>query len=314
MLKLAFSLISPAGPSGRLNTFIFHRVFPKLDILQPGEPDAAKFRQMLQWITTWFNVLPLDEAINRLRSGTLPSRAAAISFDDGYADNYAIALPILKDFGISAAFFIATGFLDGGRMWNDTVIETIRSYNQPVLDLTKLGLAEYAVGSAEEKQSAIAGIIAQIKYLQPDQRAKLTMGIASTAERELPENLMMTSDQVIKMREAGMVIGAHTVSHPILARLNIDDARYEMENSKIFLQGLLGERVSLFAYPNGKPDLDYFQEHAQLAENIGYDAAVSTGWGVAKKGGDPFQIPRFTPWDKSKTRFGIRLISNNRQI
>jgi hypothetical protein len=76
------------------------------------------------------------------------------------------------------------------------------------------------------------------------------------------------------------------------------------------LEQLLGERVGLFAYPNGKPGTDYSPESVQIVRELGFDAAVSTTWGAARSGTDPFQIPRFTPWDRSKLRFGARFAGN----
>jgi peptidoglycan/xylan/chitin deacetylase (PgdA/CDA1 family) len=73
-------------------------------------------------------------------SGALPERAAAITFDDGYADNFTRALPLLREQGLPATFFVATGFLDGGRMWNDTISEAIRRCNEDVVDLSAIGL------------------------------------------------------------------------------------------------------------------------------------------------------------------------------
>ena len=112
------------------------------------------------------------------------------------------------------------------------------------------------------------------------------------------------------MRLAGMQIGAHTMSHPILARLSDEQARQEIEGSKIFLEQLLGERVGLFAYPNGKPGEDYTPQTVEVVRSLGFDAAVSTRWGASKPGGDLLQIRRFTPWDKSRLRFGARLLAN----
>jgi hypothetical protein len=68
--------------------------------------------------------------------------------------------------------------------------------------------------------------------------------------------------------------------------------------------------VRLFAYPNGSPRRDYHAEHAALARELGFDAAVSAAWGAARAGDDLYQIPRFTPWDRADWRFGLRLAHN----
>jgi peptidoglycan/xylan/chitin deacetylase (PgdA/CDA1 family) len=108
-----------------------------------------------------------------------------------------------------------------------------------------------------------------------------------------------------------MQIGAHTVSHPILAKLDNRQAADEIARSRDGLQALLGERVSLFAYPNGKPGTDYLPHvHPGIVRELGFDAAVSTRWAAARRGDDVFQIPRFTPWDRSRGRFGLRLVRN----
>ena len=131
LLKALFHLMSPGGARARLSVLIFHRVLPEPDPLFPDEMHARRFDVLCGWLTSWFKVLPLDEAVARLKAGTLPARAVCITFDDGYADNHHVALPILRRHGLVATFFIATGFLDGGRMWNDTVIEAIRACKMP---------------------------------------------------------------------------------------------------------------------------------------------------------------------------------------
>jgi peptidoglycan/xylan/chitin deacetylase (PgdA/CDA1 family) len=308
-----FAALSPEGPNARLSVLIFHRVLSAPDPLFPGEPDAARFDTVCGWLARWFNVLPLDRAVRQLRAGTLPARAAAITFDDGYADNHDVAMPILQRHGLSATFFVATGFLDGGRMWNDTVIESIRRTTYQSLDLTCLALpdvGELSLDSLGARRSAIALLIKAVKHLQPERRAALVAMVQDVANVSLPTDLMMSSAQVKALRDAGMQIGAHTVNHPILARLECANARREMAESKETLQALLGERVDLFAYPNGRPGQDYTQESVSLTQQLGFEAAFTTAGGAARPGCDPFQLPRFTPWDRTAGRFGARLISN----
>jgi peptidoglycan/xylan/chitin deacetylase (PgdA/CDA1 family) len=312
MLKQLLQWRSPAGPKARLSIFIFHRVLPASDQLFPDEMHARRFDEVCGWIKAWFNVLPLDQAVVRLKASTLNGRAACITFDDGYADNYQVAMPILQRHGLTATFFIATGFLDGGRMWNDTIIETIRGSHVPVLDLSSLGLGHLAIGSIDERRAAISTLINEIKYRPVDERVVITDQIASLARVQLPHDLMVTSQDVKAMRQTGMQIGAHTVSHPILARLTDEQARQEILDSKSFLEQLLGERVGLFAYPNGKPLEDYTPQTVDVVRSLGFDAAVSTQWGASSAGDDLLQMRRFTAWDQTRLRFGARMLSNLR--
>ncbi len=312
LVRLGLSALSPAGAKGRLSIFIFHRVLPQADALFPDEVDAVRFDQMVAWLKAWFQVLPLDAAVRQLQAGALPARAAAITFDDGYADNHTQALPILQRHGVKATFFIATGFLDGGRMWNDTVIEAVRGCKAPLLDLDSLGLGRHALTDMASRRLAIRHVIRSIKYRAVPERQALVNDIAEMAAAPLPVDLMMTSSQVQQMQHAGMQIGAHTGSHPILARLSPTDARQEIVQSRDRLQALTGQRVGLFAYPNGKAGTDYLPEQARLVEELGFDAAVTTDWGAACTHTDPFRLPRFTPWDRSRMRFALRLCRNLR--
>lgn len=310
MMKFLLQQLSPGGAKARLNTFIFHRVLPEPDPIFPDETDAKRFNEILGWITQWFNVIPLEEAVSRLQTNSLPPRAAAITFDDGYEDNFSIAMPLLKKHGVSATFFIATGFLNGGRMWNDSVIEAIRRTEKPSLDLTSIGLDKISVTSLPEKRAAIATVIGALKYDQFGTRRTKTDAIGQLAGIKLPSDLMMTADQVQQMHAQGMQIGAHTVNHPILARIDLKTAEKEIFESKLFLEDLLKEPIKLFAYPNGRPGQDYLAEHAVLTQKLGFTAAVSTSWGIAHTETDPFNLPRFTPWDKGQFSFSIRLLRN----
>jgi peptidoglycan/xylan/chitin deacetylase (PgdA/CDA1 family) len=308
-------LASPAGERGRLSTLIFHRVLPKPDPIFPQEIHARQFDTMCGWIKSWFNVLPLDQAVVHLKNGTLPARAACITFDDGYADNFHEALPILQRHGLPATFFIATGFLDGGRMWNDTIIESVRGtrlLEWQLDDMLGAGFARVPVGTVGEKRAAIMALIDRLKYEPMVERNRLTEQLAHRARVQVSLDLMMRSQEVLTMRRAGMQVGAHTVSHPILAKLDLAEAEAEVAKGKRDLEALLGERVGLFAYPNGKPDVDYNAESISVVRKLGFDAGFSTRWAASTKETDLFQIPRFTPWDRTKFKFGTRMLLNLR--
>jgi hypothetical protein len=164
-------MLSPGGHGGRLPVMIFHRVLPEPDSLFPGEPDATRFDAQLPLLKRWFNILPLPDAIRGLREERLPPRPLTLTFDDGYADNCTVALSILQRHELRAAFFIATDYLDGGRMWNDTVIEAVRGCSKPVLDLATLKLGVHPIGTSTEKSPCDRLDSRRLKYL-PQEGAK----------------------------------------------------------------------------------------------------------------------------------------------
>lgn len=299
-----------AARGARLSILIFHRVLPVADPLLPGEPDAAAFEARLHWLAAGFRVLPLVEAVRRLRDGTLPANAACITFDDGYADNATVAAPILAKLRMSATFFVSTGFLDGGRMWNDTVIESVRLCRDGSLDLEPIDCGRWSCADDAARIATIHGLLDRLKYLPQAERQAKVDAIAEAAGLPLHSDLMMTRQQLRELRRYGMSIGAHTVTHPILTTLTNDAARAEIVDGRLELEEVLGERVKVFAYPNGKPVRDYDASHVALVREEGFDAAVSTAWGASQRSSDPFQLARFTPWDTDVDRFGLRLAQN----
>lgn len=316
MLTPLLTLLSPAGERARLSVLIFHRVLPDPDALFPEEVDAATFDVLCSWVKSMFEVLPLDEAVRLRARGALPARAAAITFDDGYRDNHDVALPILARHRLPATFFIATGYLGGGRMFNDTVIESVRHSVLEEVDLRPLGLDGLAANprielrTPKQRRALIDDLLRAIKYRPVDERVSLGVALADCLRCSLPNDLMMSASQVASLYRAGMQIGAHTVSHPILAGLDDDQARDEIVRGKRYLEDLLGVSVGLFAYPNGKPGSDFSDRSVALVRETGFDAAFTTAWGAARGKDDAMRLPRFTPWDRSRARFALRMAGN----
>ena len=295
----------------RFSILIYHRVVREPHPLFPDEVCAKEFDWQMRLLRRWFNVLPLREGVARLRAGKLPLNAASVTFDDGYADNASIALPILLRHGVSATFFVATGFLDGGRMWNDTAIEAVCSASGDVLDANCVGLETLDISSIDHRRRAISAILSALKYLPAEDRKKSVDALAIQTGVALVSDLMMSAEQVRTLHANGMEIGAHTISHPILSKLDGKQAVNEMAGSKQRIEEILGSPVTLFAYPNGRPGVDYLREHVSMAQELGFEAAVSTAPGVSRPGCDLYQLPRFTPWDKTPGKFLLRLFHNN---
>jgi peptidoglycan/xylan/chitin deacetylase (PgdA/CDA1 family) len=292
----------------RLPILIFHRVLSQRDPLFPEEVDAERFDALMAVVARHFKVMTLGQAARARRHGVLPGNALVITFDDGYADNAEVALPILQKHGLCATFFVATHFLDGGRMWNDTVIESIRNCNRPELDLQPFGLRSMELHSPASRRDAINALLPKLKYASLAQREdglQLLAGIAG--HPPLNDHLMMRSSQVLDLHRAGMEIGGHTVHHPILTELDEASAREEIVGGRQRLESITGAPVTVFAYPNGGPRKDYDARHVAIVREAGFEAAVSTATGVSEPGSDPHQLPRFTPWDRHLGRWLARV-------
>jgi peptidoglycan/xylan/chitin deacetylase (PgdA/CDA1 family) len=268
---------------------------------------VAHFAAQMDVLRSICRVLPLAEAIERLYSGSLPPRAAAITFDDGYANNLTHAAPVLRARGLPATVFVATGYLNGGRMFNDTVIEAVRRAGTE-LDLAALELGRFSLADAPARRAAIDTILGALKYREPLARERAAAAIAERVGAQLPGDLMLTDAQLAALPGLGLEVGAHTVTHPILTRIEADAARREISTSRATLEDMTGTRVRLFAFPNGRPGRDYAPEHVAMVRAAGFSAALSTASGACHRGSDRYQLPRMLPWETTAGRFAARLV------
>lgn len=290
----------------RLIILIYHRVLDKPDPMRPSEIDVSTFTWHMDLLSKYFNVLSLDDAINRLQNHTLPHRAICITFDDGYADNYHNALPILLDRNLTACFFLATGYLNGGRMWNDTIIESFRNIDISALSLDIANIKDFDFSSLSHRAIAAQQFINDIKHRPISQKDSYIKYLESIT-LNLPNNLMLTDHQIKDLHNKGMTIGAHTVSHPILLNLSTAAIKEELSQSRIALEQITGHPVDYFAYPNGRVGFDYLKEHTCIVKELGFRAAFTTHFGSITSKSDLWQLPRFRPWDKNPQKFMLRL-------
>jgi peptidoglycan/xylan/chitin deacetylase (PgdA/CDA1 family) len=310
LFHLIGNVLSPAGARGRLTILIYHRVLSEPDPILHDEIDAAAFEGHVALLAAEFNVLPLGEAFERLGRSSLPARAVCITFDDGYSDNERTALPILKRHRLPATFFIASGYSEGGIMFNDAAIEAVRRAAPGNHDLSHLGLGVRSLNGPGSRRALIDALLGTLKYQAVDERQEQVSRLAECLGARLPADLMMRPVQIRHLHDAGMEIGAHTVNHPILAVLDAREAREEIVEGKGRLEEITGAPVTLFAYPNGKPGRDYTPRDVELVRRAGFRAAVSTIPGVARRGADPYQLPRFSPWDRNPRRLGMRMLAS----
>lgn len=300
--------IARLGGKSGLMVLIYHRVLPAPDPMLPDVPDAGMFATQMSVISRYFRVAPLRQALDELQQGRLPAPTVAVTFDDGYADNLEVALPVLQRFDVPATVFVAPGFLDGGLMFNDAITEIFRQAPAGLFDLQPFGLGSWQLDDWAGRRRAANKVTLQIKYQTLAERQSLIARLAQHAGATLPDRLMLSSEQLRRLNQAELIdIGAHTVNHPILARLDDAAAETEIRASKAQLEQLLGESVELFAYPNGKPGADYLPQHVLQVKRAGFRYALSTSEGVARNRNALFEVPRLGSWDRTPLRVLVRM-------
>jgi peptidoglycan/xylan/chitin deacetylase (PgdA/CDA1 family) len=262
----------------------------------PWSATQDQFDEHLRLLTRHFDVVAPSDLLEGpdLRR----QRLVTITFDDGYRDNYTLALPVLRARGVRAAFFIATGFVDRPRpAWWDDIAWMVWSSTRPALAVGRwlnrpLGLADNL-----DRQAAVAALTDLYKRLPNDETEPFMEFLAEatgTGRRDVvaSQDEWMTWDMVRELGAAGMDIGGHTVNHPVLARLDEREQRAEVEECRRRLEAELGVDMKLFAYPVGRPDSFDARTRACLAR-AGVELAFSLHGGyVRAERWDPYDIPR----------------------
>jgi peptidoglycan/xylan/chitin deacetylase (PgdA/CDA1 family) len=306
LIRAAGNVLTSRQGAQRLCVLNYHRILATPDPLLDGVPDVDTFRWQMQLLANCFNVLALPDALAALDAGRLPPRAVCITFDDGYRSTHDLALPILRAYDLPATVFVTTACIGSGTMWNETIIDAVRRLPAGEVDLGDAGFGVRTLHSVADRQALLRELTARAKYLPPDERHALTERLGALGGGAA--DLMLTADMIRTMARQRIEIGAHTVSHPILASLDDDAARREIEQCKHDLEAIAGVRVRYFAYPNGKPGPDFDARHAAMARAAGYEAAFTTVVDAATAAHDRYQLPRSSPWDATPTLYALRLL------
>lgn len=286
----------------------YHRILDQVDPLLETEPDINTFTWQMKVLAKNFNVMPLHDALIALRENRLPPRAVCITFDDGYRSTHDLALPILKELNLPATVFVTTAYLGEGHMWNDRIIEAIRRLPEGHLDLQEIGMGVHPVFNMADRINLAKKINDDSKYLASDGRLNVILKLEKLAGESVTAGLMLTGEMLLNLSRAGIEIGGHTITHPILTKLDDATARHEIAQNKKTLEEIIGQPLRLFAYPNGKIGKDFDQRHMAMAKEAGYIAAFSTAIGSATATTHPYNIPRSRPWDHAPFLFQLRLL------
>jgi peptidoglycan/xylan/chitin deacetylase (PgdA/CDA1 family) len=215
--------------------------------------DAEAFADQIRFCKTHFDLITPDDLRGVLASGR--GRHCLITFDDGYRDNYDVAFPVLKAEGAPATFFIATGFIDAPRLpWWDEIAWMVRMSRRKALELPAW-VSGPIVLDEPERQQAIRTVLRAYKSLATDSAEDYVEAVAEATGSGRytagANDLWMSWAMLREMDRAGMTIGGHTISHPILARASIDVQRREIFGCAARIAEAIGKPMRYFSYPVG---------------------------------------------------------------
>lgn len=279
---------------------------------------ADIFRRVCAFLASNYHVISMRELVAAIQKGDgLAPNTVLLTFDDGYASNYHLAFPILKEFNLPATVFVTTGFLDGtDRLWFQRLDLAFGATTQPHLDWEfEHGKQRLPLTTRAQRQDALAKLLPELKHM-PDEdfqgeigRIERLLDVTPPPFHAMPAPMRaMTWDQVREMKASGLVeIGAHTHTHPILGRCASTAIEAEITTCRDRITSELSEAPFVFAYPNGGPG-DYSRDCIEALKTAGFTAACSMWNARVTLESSLFELPRYgTPesvWEAEATASG----------
>jgi peptidoglycan/xylan/chitin deacetylase (PgdA/CDA1 family) len=279
-------------PRRRPVILCIHRVVSEDDPFFPGIP-REQFAAEVAYLARHHRVLPLAELVEAMLAGRpLPRGAVAITFDDGFADNFHLAYPILQRYGVPATIFLVFESIETGRFpWPERVAYLLQRTQRTRLEISRPEPRVFSLRSQAEKLAAFATLLRLLKTCETEVRRRAVDDLEAELSVGPDQGMMLTWEQCQRMAQSVVSFGSHTLTHPILPQTQAEEVKHEIATSKALIEARLGRRVRYFAYPN-----DEFSRAAlDAVEGAGLEAAFAGDRYVAQASVDRFTIGR-RPW------------------
>lgn len=276
--------------------------------------DAAEFQAQMDFVSRHLAPVTLADALAYLEEPARPHPSgrcrALITFDDGYRDNFDIALPILRKSGLQAVFFLPTSFVGTGQIpWWDEIAFIVKSARQRAFQLSYPRPASFDIDGAGLR-NVLREVLNLYKLPEMLDAARFVSELETACRGRRPdggERCFMTWEEAARMARGGMAIGAHTHTHRLLGRLSEAEQVDELETPRRILRERTSVEADTIAYPVGARS-SFTGETKALAAKAGYRAGFSFYGGV--NGGsqpvDRFDVRRVGADAQSVKRFRVQ--------
>ncbi|WDD99480.1 polysaccharide deacetylase family protein [Thalassomonas actiniarum] len=239
-----------------------------------------RFKEQMHYLHQHFNVLPLEQALQIADyDGEKP--LAAITFDDGFYNNYSLAFPVLKALQLPATVFLATNYINSHHtIW---FCDLLRMLSQTPKNSLLWQGKRYPLKNNEQKQAVSRLLQAQLKTRKTDEARAELQALAKALDCDLNYRYqadspfyMLTAPAIKEMSDSGLItFGAHTHNHVILSKTTLEHAREEIQTSILETEKLTGKPCYSFAYPNGRAE-DFNESHQQMLSDNGIRFSATT--------------------------------------
>jgi peptidoglycan/xylan/chitin deacetylase (PgdA/CDA1 family) len=295
------ALLLRTGNKDLLPILAYHRVLDEPAGLFPFDEQVVSatpgdFRNQMRFVRDNFEVVSFDDLHRFETAGRpWPRRALIITFDDGYRDNYTNAFPILKELGLKATIFLATGHIGSGKpFWWDSVAFLVKNTRLTEIPLPT-GPRLPSLNGNQSRREAIDILLGWLKKAPEAEKNRLLAALPAILKVEVPAKLVrgthLNWDEVREMSREGIEFGSHTVTHPVLANVSEKQLEIELSQSKRTIEARIGKEVLAFAYPVG--GRSFVRRTQEAVSRCGYRFAVSYLCGIARQMiGDRFALPR----------------------
>lgn len=290
----------------RLTILAMHNVEcpPATDFLPPDmKTPVVTFDRLVGILTKTFPTYTVADGARALRDGKLTGPAVAISLDDGYRDNLKAALPILQKYGAKGTVYVEAGAVGDGKLsWThgyfwvlhhkgfDFFLERYKKYSKDQNAVSRLDAEAKAGGDLRYHLKRILKYEANVN--DRDSVCETILREAGGDPAAIVKNLYLSPDEVRELDRAGVEIGGHTVSHPILARCADGEVEREIGDGRRRLEAWIGHGIETFAYPWGRK-WDYDQRAVRALQQEGFVAGLSMDPGTNLTKADSLQLRRY---------------------